>query len=139
MTWHPVRAINDPAQASGLGGEAVADSRRFPILGLRHNPTPPSFLRPLARQAVAAWKWLEQKRTSQVTSRRLKVAETVSLGEKRFVSILTVDDVNFLVGGAAGSVSLLAILDKQDKQPDAALPRIQIRSNQIIPSTELSA
>jgi len=54
-------------------------------------------------------------------------------------AILTVDDVNFLVGGAAGSVSLLAILDKQDKQPDAALPRIQIRSNQIIPSTELSA
>lgn len=32
-------------------------------------------------------------------TRRLKVCETVSLGEKRFVSIVEVDGVSLLVGG----------------------------------------
>lgn len=43
--------------------------------------------------------------------RRLRVAETVSLGEKRFVSILQVDGEQFLVGGSPSSVVLLAKLE----------------------------
>lgn len=45
-------------------------------------------------------------------SRRLSVSETVSLGEKRFVSILCVDGEQFLVGGSSSNVVLLAKLDK---------------------------
>ncbi|HEX5284304.1 MAG TPA: flagellar biosynthetic protein FliO [Bryocella sp.] len=45
-------------------------------------------------------------------SRRLSVNETVSLGEKRFVSILSVDGEQFLVGGSSSNVVLLAKLDK---------------------------
>jgi flagellar biogenesis protein FliO len=44
-------------------------------------------------------------------SRRLKVVETVSLGEKRFVSILNIDGEEFLLGGSASSVVVLAKLD----------------------------
>lgn len=44
-------------------------------------------------------------------SRRLKVLETVSLGEKRFVSILQIDGEEFLLGGSASSVVVLAKLD----------------------------
>jgi flagellar biogenesis protein FliO len=44
--------------------------------------------------------------------RRLRVCETVPLGEKRFVAVIQVDDKQFLVGGASNSVSLLAQLDK---------------------------
>jgi hypothetical protein len=76
------------------------------------------FLRPFVEQATSAWKWVEQKRVQQIANRRLKVAETVSLGEKRFVSILQVDGTQFLIGGAAGNVSLLAILDKQQTSSD---------------------
>lgn len=47
-------------------------------------------------------------------SRRLSVSETVSLGEKRFVSILCVDGEQFLVGGSSSNVVLLAKLDKSD-------------------------
>ena len=46
-------------------------------------------------------------------SRRLKVCETVSLGEKRFVSIVEVDGVSLLVGGGSGSVSLLTPLQEK--------------------------
>lgn len=45
-------------------------------------------------------------------SRRLTVSETVSLGEKRFVSILCVDGEQFLVGGSSSNIVLLAKLEK---------------------------
>lgn len=44
--------------------------------------------------------------------RRLRVTETVSLGEKRFVSIVSVDGVEYLVGGGTSTVSLLTALPK---------------------------
>ena len=47
---------------------------------------------------------------SSLRGRRLRVTDTVSLGEKRFVSIVEVDGARFLIGGAVGSVSLLAAL-----------------------------
>lgn len=42
--------------------------------------------------------------------RRLRVKETVSLGDKRFVSLIEVDGRSLLIGGGAGSVSLLSAL-----------------------------
>jgi flagellar biogenesis protein FliO len=43
-------------------------------------------------------------------SKRLQVAETVSLGEKRFVSVIKVDGREFLIGGGATNITLLAQL-----------------------------
>ena len=43
-------------------------------------------------------------------TRRLRVSETVSLGDKRFVSIVEVDGVDFLIGGGVANVSLLTRL-----------------------------
>jgi flagellar biogenesis protein FliO len=40
----------------------------------------------------------------------LQVAETVSLGEKRFVAVIKVDGREFLIGGGATNVALLAQL-----------------------------
>ena len=66
-----------------------------------------------------AWRWLEQKRSERLVTRRLRVAETISLGEKRFVSILQVDGVQMLIGGSAAGVQLLAMLDNQESSPHA--------------------
>jgi hypothetical protein len=55
------------------------------------------------------WAWLHRKYTLTAT-KRLRVAETVSLGEKRFVSIVCVEGREFLIGGGASGVSLLAQL-----------------------------
>jgi flagellar biogenesis protein FliO len=43
-------------------------------------------------------------------TKRLRVAETVSLGEKRFVALVRVEDCEFLIGGGASGVSLLTQL-----------------------------
>jgi len=56
-----------------------------------------------------AWSWLNSKYALTAT-KRLRVAETVSLGEKRFVALVCVEGREFLVGGGASGVSLLAQL-----------------------------
>ena len=66
----------------------------------------------LLQQTLAFWRWLRAhgKLRIQPKSRRLRVSETVSLGEKRFVSIVEVDGTSFLIGGGSGNVSLLTQL-----------------------------
>jgi Flagellar biosynthesis protein, FliO len=64
---------------------------------------------------IRAWRWLQQHRQRQLAAKRLALCETVSLGEKRFVAIVKVDGQQFLLGGAAGTVSMLARLNEQDE------------------------
>ncbi len=61
----------------------------------------------------AAVLWCGKKRAQQRGMRRLHVAETLSLGEKRFVSILQVDGAEFLVAGTSTSLSIIESLDKR--------------------------
>jgi len=42
--------------------------------------------------------------------RRLRLCESLTLGEKRFVAVIQFDSQQFLVGGGAASVNLLARL-----------------------------
>jgi flagellar biogenesis protein FliO len=44
----------------------------------------------------------------------LQVTSSVSLGEKRFVAVVQVDGLQFLVGGGASNVALLAQLDRKE-------------------------
>ena len=68
-------------------------------------------LRPLVEGAASAWRWVCAKRQAQQSSKRLRVVETVSLGEKRFAAVLCIDGAQFLIGGGANNVSLLASLE----------------------------
>lgn len=86
----------------------------------RSRRTHPNTLRTAFALLRSAWQWLERKRTQQLTSRRLRVAETVSLGEKRSVSIVQVDGAQFLIGSSASSVQLLAVLDRIEPLTPAA-------------------
>ena len=88
-------------------------------------PTPPT---PRARPASPAtlssfvrkiWTWLKAKRALQLRSKRLTVTETVSLGDKRFVSIVRVDDQHYLIGGSASGVALLTDLPERPQEPEA--------------------
>ncbi len=65
----------------------------------------------IARGLAEAWDWTRIHLVSRQPKKRLRVCETVSLGEKRFVSVIQVDGEQFLVGGAAGSVATLARLE----------------------------
>ena len=57
-----------------------------------------------------AWNWLRERQATRSNLKRLHVASTVSLGEKRFIAVIHVDDREFLVGGGAANVALLAQL-----------------------------
>lgn len=56
------------------------------------------------------WSWI-QARYSASTTKRLRVAEVASLGDKRFVALVTVEGREFLIGGGASGVSLLTPLE----------------------------
>jgi flagellar biogenesis protein FliO len=62
-------------------------------------------------------------------TRRLRVAETMSLGEKRFVSIVSVDGREFLIGGGTSGVSLLAQLGTASESPDARLRELSAQGD----------
>jgi flagellar biogenesis protein FliO len=60
----------------------------------------------------SALKWITRRVTVQQARKSLRVCESVSLGEKRFVAVVQVDEERFLIGGSSGSVSLLSRLQE---------------------------
>ena len=44
--------------------------------------------------------------------KQLRICETVSLGDKRFVAVIQVDQERFLIGGAANSIAMLTRLQE---------------------------
>lgn len=56
-----------------------------------------------------AWSFLHSKYKIS-TTKRLRVSETISLGDKRFVAIVIVEGKEFLIGGGVAGMSLLAPL-----------------------------
>lgn len=68
-----------------------------------------SLWRTVSSAVTNMWSWLHTKYTVTAT-KRLRIAETVSLGEKRFVAIVKVEGREFLIGGGTAGMSLLAQL-----------------------------
>ena len=80
----------------------------------------------LGNHLRSAWKWLERRRSAHFAARRLHVTETLSLGEKRFVSIIDVDGTQYLIGGSAENVQLLTRLEAHAMGlPDGAQPEVR--------------
>jgi hypothetical protein len=107
--------------------EDCADSQAIQALrihevnpSLSDNSAPSIRPKPIVpRSAIgrSAWGTL-QKLLSQLRSRcvqrpikKLRVSESVSLGEKRFVAILQVENRKYLIGGGAANVALLTQLE----------------------------
>jgi len=85
-------------------------------------------LRKVVELCSRTWRLLQSKRRVKSNPKRLRLTETISLGEKRFVAVIQVDKCRFLIGGSATNVSLLTELDAVDssrrirKQPGAVFP-----------------
>ena|SRR5271157_4113040 len=59
------------------------------------------------------WGWIRSGLAAvqvRKTPRRLRLCESLALGEKRFVAVIEFETQRFLVGGGAASVNLLARL-----------------------------
>ena len=60
------------------------------------------------------WRSLGRRLRMKRGSHSLRVCEVASLGERRFVAVVQYGRGRFLVGGGAGSVSLLSRLGRED-------------------------
>ena len=69
---------------------------------------------------------------ARFSTRRLRVAETVSLGEKRFVAVIQIDGLQYLIGGGATNVALLAQLNVKESFGDLLKKTMIAPGNQII-------
>jgi flagellar biogenesis protein FliO len=67
---------------------------------------------PLLIKAWGALRWIMQRVKVQPTRKNLRICENISLGEKRFVAVVQVDQERFLIGGSSSSVSLLTRLQE---------------------------
>jgi len=74
------------------------------------------------------WEWVQRVARSR-RSRRLRVCETLSLGERRFLAIVEFDHQEFLVGGGGNSLELLArmhdgkVITEPPQRGNHALPQ----------------
>ncbi len=57
--------------------------------------------------------WARIARLGRAQPRRLRLTETLPLGERRFVAVLEFDGIRFLLGGTASSLVLLARLESE--------------------------
>ncbi len=71
-----------------------------------------------AQRRGGVFSWLRSRRV--FAEKQLRVSESLSLGEKRFVAILHVENRKFLVGGGASGVSLLTALEPAQTPANAA-------------------
>jgi hypothetical protein len=86
-----------------------AESTLRPWLGLAQKGA-------LSRLAQA-WGWLHTKYATS-GAKRLRLSEVVSLGDKRFVALVSVEGREFLIGGAPSGLSLLAQLGGSTENAD---------------------
>jgi len=68
------------------------------------------------------WEWA-RRALGQRKPRRLRVRETLSLGDKRFLAVIEFDHQEFLVGGSGNSLALLARLHEGMVISDPPAPR----------------
>ncbi len=61
------------------------------------------------------WGWFKARQLAHSSDRRLRVAASASLGEKRFVALIQIDDQQFLVGGGSTNVVLLAQVNAKEQ------------------------
>jgi flagellar biogenesis protein FliO len=68
-------------------------------------------------QFARAFTWAHAKYASS-GAKRLRLSEVVSLGDKRFVALVSVEGREFLIGGAPSGLSLLAQLGGSTENAD---------------------
>ncbi len=64
--------------------------------------------------------WIGKNVRVQPIRKSLRVCETVSLGERRFVAVIQVDGERYLIGGGTGAISLLSKLQSMDSMSGQA-------------------
>lgn len=89
------------------GGSAAGPLVKYPASAFSQTTRA---LRRVMCLMAAGWKWVVRQQQSRSHARRLRLEETISLGQKRFLALVQIDGQRLLVGGGATEVTLLANL-----------------------------
>ena len=111
-------------------GASVPPSRRSKPFAISRIAASPSPVNNAAGLLTRAWEWIRTRQLARTSARRLQVTSTVSLGEKRFIAVVQVDGLQFLVGGGASNVALLAQLDKKESFDNVLEESVAITAKQ---------
>jgi len=98
-----------------MAGAAQDEPR---VAGLANSPAAQTLYRVLVRCWALILKVLASQRPDK---KYLRVCESVSLGDKRFVAVIQAGQERFLVGGAANSIAMLTRLSEPSPTFSAAL------------------
>jgi flagellar biogenesis protein FliO len=71
--------------------------------------------------------WERALRLSRRSPRRLRLCESLPLGERRFVAVIEIDGARFLLGGTPSSLVLLSRLTDSGGQENEAEARSEAR------------
>ena len=113
---------------SGKSNLIKSDASPLPVLAAEDAL---STLRSHTGLLSRAWGWLQARHVVRSSIRRLRVAETVSLGEKRFVAVVQVDGRHFLLAGGPTNIVLLAQLDAKDAFEDVLKKTLIVPQKQV--------
>ncbi len=80
---------------------------------------------PTSTKPRKIWSWARRVVSAHQSRKRLRLCESISLGEKRFIAIVQVDGEQFLVGGAADSLNVLARLEQSSIFPGMVRQRLE--------------
>jgi hypothetical protein len=105
MTHQNAAATADPQASWSKVLRITEVAAGLPVSSQRRTEMP-AILRLRAGMAMmqTAWRWVESKRSQQIASKRLRVAETIS---------------QYLIGSSSGGVQLLTRLDPQTTEQDS--------------------
>jgi len=94
-------------------------------LNTHKTANPPATLQSFVKQFASAISWFLGKVKVQSSRKTLRLCENLPLGEKRFVAVIQVENERFLIGGAAGSVSLLTRLQETANFSDSLQSKLK--------------
>jgi flagellar biogenesis protein FliO len=56
------------------------------------------------------WAWIQSQSKMRSPSKRMHLIETLSLGDKRFIAVIEVDKLQFLIASSPTAITLLATI-----------------------------
>lgn len=119
MTSSTIRILEAPAEIGGA--RPAAAPRGLPVPGIANG----TLLERIFHFVIDARRRLAASLGTPRKTKAMRLCETISLGEKRFLAIVQVDEERILIGGSASTVALLTRLPEKEQFSTVLLQRSQ--------------
>ncbi|MGD0891339.1 MAG: flagellar biosynthetic protein FliO [Terracidiphilus sp.] len=124
----PSSSASGPVTAPARFHEVLQECNSAPGLSWPQDAAARKHSPLIATVLAPAWSWLKRK-YPVAAEKRMRLAENIPLGEKRFVALVTVGNREFLIGGAASNVSLLSQWESTANSPASGKQTLVMRES----------